>query len=1156
MAKNTILMIGDGMGWEMVRAAAIAKQINAGKLGDKLSDFYTSGTGTGLNLQTLTGYGLATTYGTTIAAGGVFSTGNSALDGTVSATAGSPERAGFSFDPTFNPGTTASGGATTASGAKGNLVGYDPIKGGVNPWTAGTDKEYIKNSYPDSANTATTLYTGVKSYNNAIGVDIFEQSLDGVLAQAARMGKATGLVTSVPIDHATPGAAAANVNRRSKYDEAYPALDNILQQELRIYQPNVLLGGGHPLSSPLDLLPAGVEPNRDNTYISKTTYTELSTKPTTNVYGYTFLERGKDAATVLANTAKTIDPDKDGHLLGLYGARGQNGNLPVSSANGDYSTTGLDMFSVNSSKGLKQDFTRPLLPGETDAAFIARERNENPTLDDLTKAALEVLGKDKDGMWLMIEGGDIDWAAHDNNIDNMIGATLDFDKAVGSVIDWISKNGGWENNELIVTADHDHYLTLNDNFPKLLRDKGAEALTAEDNSALAGNYWGTTPDTDKYNWGNHSNRPVPVYYQGADTQILSTDVGKGYTNYGTAVPGIPGLIDQTTIYRAQAQGVNKLATDVGVLTTYDWADRPVIGITSTFNPKDATKTVLGQEIKLGGFSGLQFEGIAANGNLKFITHTDRGPNAEPVDLLKDVPGNERPFLLPNFQPEIDRFELNAATGKITLTQRIKLTGSNGKALTGLPNLQSGTPGLAYTDEVGIDLFGNRLNNDPSGADLEGIVVAKDGTFWLGDEYRPSIYHFDVNGKLIERLIPQGAATATGFGTPILPAVYAQRRANRGIEGIAIDGNKLYTFMQSPLDNPDVANDANSKASSNVRILEYDTTTKAVTGEYLFQLTDIKVAEKIGDATSLGNGKFLITERDDNGTVKSFKSIFEIDISKATNISVAANLAKVPVGKTVDQLTAAELTTAGIISGAKKLVVSATSLGYTGVEKLEGLALLDNKTLAIINDNDFGVGPTPIVGNGKIPDFDVDAPVKLGLISLNAPVSLAVPVKALGFDKDKNFNLDLREEKGRTTIQLTASHDSLYKNYIGLYQIDDINGTVDGLKPSDGIKYTNAALKRSIANVYKTEDRAVTISAGALYAPYLIANGTVEEFFAKNPTNAAANASDPHAYFSFIGANTDGKDHIKSLGADKFGFEDMYGGGDNDFNDAILQVRRM
>jgi alkaline phosphatase len=566
MAKNTIIMIGDGMGWEMTRAAAVYKQIQDGKPGTSLSDFYTSGKGTGLNMQTLTGYTIATTYATTVPnASGVYSNGQAAIadnKGVVGNTSLTTvtnvtysDIPGFVFNPTFNPGSTPTGGAKVSDGVVGNLVGYDPVKGGAAPWLTGTDKEYIKYSYPDSANTATTLYTGVKTYNGAIGVDIFENPVESVLSKAAQQGKSTGLVTSVPIDHATPAAAAANVNNRNKFDADYPTLDAILQQELRIFQPTVLLGGGHPLSSTGNILPNGVEP-RDNTYIKESTYKELSTNPTSNIYDYTFLERGTDAAKTLADTAAALDPEKGDRLLGLYGARGQDGNLPVSSANGDYSTTGLAMFTVNAAKGNEDptkgavvDKVRPLRAGETDAQFIATERNQNPTLDDLTKAALTVLGKDPDGMWLMVEGGDIDWGAHDNNIDNLIGATLDFDKAIGSVIDWISKNGGWADNEIIVTADHDHYLTLNGDFPTLVRNNasnGISALTDIDTISGSGQQWGTDPN-DKYGWGNHSNRPVPVYYQGPESKLIADSVGTGYTAYGTQVQGIPGFIDQVDI---------------------------------------------------------------------------------------------------------------------------------------------------------------------------------------------------------------------------------------------------------------------------------------------------------------------------------------------------------------------------------------------------------------------------------------------------------------------------------------------------------------------------------------------------------------------------------------------------------------------------------
>jgi alkaline phosphatase len=568
--RNTILMIGDGMGWEMARAAAIKNQIDRGNSGRSLKDFYTQGRGTGLNMQTLSGYALATTYGTTIAdSKGKYSSDRSALDDSQNLTGASDLRPNFKFDPTFNPVQSQKKDDTAPSNpVKGNLVGYDPVRGGPNPWTPGTDKEYIKASYPDSANTATALYTGVKSYNNAIGVDIYEHSLTTILETAALTGKSTGLVTSVPIDHATPGAASANVNRRTKYDVNAPgasAIDNILQQQLRIYQPVVLLGGGHPSSNVKQPLPTGVEPN--HTYISELTYRELSTKPKNNIYQYTFLERGANAAQKLAQTAAKITIDRGERLLGLYGARGQNGNLPVSSANRDYSTTGFDMSSVHGTRGLKPDTTRPLSPGETDAQFIQRERNENPTLNDLTQAALTVLGKNPKGFWLMIEGGDIDWAAHDNSMDNLIGTTLDFDRSVGTVINWIKAHGGWERNQLIVTADHDHYLTLNDDFPDRLRQQGGKRLTDVDTAVDAGHYWGSQPvvakdsdgkelpETGKYGWGNHSNRPVPIYYQGFASEVLTKSIGQGFKLYGSNIPGIPGLTDEVHIYRTQLAAV-------------------------------------------------------------------------------------------------------------------------------------------------------------------------------------------------------------------------------------------------------------------------------------------------------------------------------------------------------------------------------------------------------------------------------------------------------------------------------------------------------------------------------------------------------------------------------------------------------------------------
>ncbi|MEH2090858.1 phytase [Nostoc sp.] len=422
------------------------------------------------------------------------------------------------------------------------------------------------------------------------------------------------------------------------------------------------------------------------------------------------------------------------------------------------------------------------------------------------------------------------------------------------------------------------------------------------------------------------------------------------------------------------------------LTIYEFENLPKLGTTSE-----------NQDIFLGGFSGLYFQGFAANGNLKFVTNTDRGPNGEPD-------GVKRPFLLPDFQPEIVSFELNRTTGEISITNRTELFRQDGTTpLTGLPNLQAVGNGLAYTDEIAVDLDNKVLANDPLGADLEGIVVAENGDYWLVDEYRPAIYHFDTNGKLIDRFIPKGTATAPNpdqpsgtFGTEVLPAVYAQRRNNRGFEAVALEGNKLYAFIQSPIDNPDVANDATSKASLNLRILEFDIVSKQVTGEYLYRLEGLPGTDKIGDAVSLGNGKFAVVERDDNGTSAGNKLIYQIDLAGATNINNPANFT-LPVGKTIEQLTSAELAAANITLVSKSLVANAAQLGYTGVEKLEGLALVAPNTLALINDNDFN-----ITGN--------TAAEKLGILELPNNLTTAQPTFPDSFGSSNSDNVTVQPGK--------------------------------------------------------------------------------------------------------------------------------------------------
>jgi alkaline phosphatase len=69
-----------------------------------------------------------------------------------------------------------------------------------------------------------------------------------------------------------------------------------------------------------------------------------------------------------------------------------------------------------------------------------------------TKKAIEVLSRNEEGFFLMVEGSQIDWANHQNNIKYQTKEVIDFDKVVGEVLKFASKNG---ETLVIVTADHE-----------------------------------------------------------------------------------------------------------------------------------------------------------------------------------------------------------------------------------------------------------------------------------------------------------------------------------------------------------------------------------------------------------------------------------------------------------------------------------------------------------------------------------------------------------------------------------------------------------------------------------------------------------------------------------------------------------------------------
>jgi Domain of unknown function (DUF4114) len=79
-----------------------------------------------------------------------------------------------------------------------------------------------------------------------------------------------------------------------------------------------------------------------------------------------------------------------------------------------------------------------------------------------------------------------------------------------------------------------------------------------------------------------------------------------------------------------------------------------------------------------------------------------------------------------------------------------------------------------------------------------------------------------------------------------------------------------------------------------------------------------------------------------------------------------------------------------------------------------------------------------------------------------------------------------------------------------------------------------------------------VPGGGVYAPIVIAQGSLADFISKNPTNGGGGNA-IHAYVNYVAGNADKVDHFKFLGNNTFGVEDLYGGGDRDFNDLVVNI---
>lgn len=314
----------------------------------------------------------------------------------------------------------------------------------------------------------------------------------------------------------------------------------------------------------------------------------------------------------------------------------------------------------------------------------------------------------------------------------------------------------------------------------------------------------------------------------------------------------------------------------------------------------------------GGFSGLWFLQKTQDGEFEFLTNTDRGPNGEPI-MITGVARNSRPFLLPNFNPKIYKIRTNSKNMTFKIVDEISLRDPDGKDLSGLSQWPVDKNKMA--DEVPVNLAGEKLAGAIHGIDPEGICVDALENFWMVEEYRPSLLKFDKTGKLLKRYIPKNSLPkeflkGQNVIVEALPEFLKLRRQNRGFEGIGCKNGSVIAALQSPAgDRKDVS------------VIEFDPRTERVIAEFSYPLKHAGV-DKIGDlAYDAANDQLYAIEQNGKVGAESFHWITKVKLSSQTLLP--------------------------------NLTLDLPKSGYD-FEKIEGLALISDKHIAVINDNDFGI----------------------------------------------------------------------------------------------------------------------------------------------------------------------------------------------------------
>ncbi|MDI6854440.1 MAG: alkaline phosphatase [Deltaproteobacteria bacterium] len=335
-----------------------------------------------------------------------------------------------------------------------------PHGGGYDPQAAWANFRYVKSGAVDSAGAATGMATGVKTSNGTIGKNNAKERLQTIGDIAAAQGKATGVVTSVPFSHATPAAMVAHNDDRGNYEA--------IAREMLTGHLDVIMGAGHPEFDHNGTRENSLMP-RQYKYVGGASTWEA-------------LKNGALGWKLIQTRQEFEDLAKNGAPLG-------NKILGVAQVG----------KTLQQKRGID-----PAAP-----PYVEPLNDAVPTLATMTKGALKVLSQEEKGFFLMVEGGAIDWAGHENQLGRMIEEQLEFNEAAAAVVEWVESHGGWDRTLVIVTSDHETGCLWGPGSGppgifKPLEDKGP----------------GNLPGAAFYST-EHTNTLVPLFAKGAGANLFA-----------------------------------------------------------------------------------------------------------------------------------------------------------------------------------------------------------------------------------------------------------------------------------------------------------------------------------------------------------------------------------------------------------------------------------------------------------------------------------------------------------------------------------------------------------------------------------------------------------------------------------------------------------